>query len=162
PRRSRPGGCMTPSSARTSASGPSTTGTPTAGGPSPPRWPSATCSCSPSGRSSTTSGPGASNWRRPWTPKSQPSPPLPTFASGGWPDDDGVNRPVVSFASNDYLGLTQHPAVIAAAPAALDRWGAGSGAARLIVGSRPVHSELERELAAWKQSQRALLFPTGF
>jgi 8-amino-7-oxononanoate synthase len=77
-------------------------------------------------------------------------------------DDDGVSRPVISFASNDYLGLTQHPAVIAAAHAALDRWGAGSGAARLIVGSRPVHGELEAELADWKQSERALLFPTGF
>jgi 8-amino-7-oxononanoate synthase len=76
--------------------------------------------------------------------------------------DDGDKKPVVSFASNDYLGLTQHPAVIAAAHAALDRWGAGSGAARLIVGSRPVHSELEEELADWKHADRALLFPTGF
>jgi len=74
------------------------------------------------------------------------------------PDD----RPVVSFASNDYLGLTQHPAVVAAARAALDRWGAGSGSARLIVGSRPVHSELEATLADWKQTERAVLFPTGF
>ena len=71
-------------------------------------------------------------------------------------------RAVIAFASNDYLGLTQHPAVIAAAHAALDRWGAGSGAARLIVGSRPVHSELESELAAWKRSESAVLFPTGF
>ncbi len=71
-------------------------------------------------------------------------------------------RPVVSFASNDYLGLTQHPQVIAAAHAALDRWGAGSGAARLIVGSRPVHRELEDALAVWKRSERAVLFPTGF
>ena len=71
-------------------------------------------------------------------------------------------QPVVSFASNDYLGLTQHPAVIGAAHAALDRWGAGSGAARLIVGSRPVHHELEEALAAWKASDRAVLFPTGF
>ncbi|HZQ88320.1 MAG TPA: aminotransferase class I/II-fold pyridoxal phosphate-dependent enzyme, partial [Acidimicrobiales bacterium] len=69
---------------------------------------------------------------------------------------------VVSFASNDYLGLTLHPAVVAAAHEALDRWGAGSGAARLIVGSRPLHSELETELAEWKRSERALLFPTGF
>jgi 8-amino-7-oxononanoate synthase len=76
--------------------------------------------------------------------------------------DDSGSRPVVSFASNDYLGLTQHPSVVAAAHAALDHWGAGSGSARLIVGSRPVHSELERELAAWKRSERALLFPTGF
>src|SRR3954463_534277 len=74
----------------------------------------------------------------------------------------GATRTVVSFASNDYLGLTQHPAVIAAAHEALDRWGAGSGAARLIVGSRPVHSQLEQELAAWKDAERALLFPTGF
>src|SRR3954469_23485330 len=71
-------------------------------------------------------------------------------------------RPVVSFASNDYLGLTQHPDVVAAAHAALDRWGAGSGAARLIVGSRPVHTELEHALADWKRTDAAVLFPTGF
>ena len=71
-------------------------------------------------------------------------------------------RPVVSFASNDYLGLTQHPAVVAAAHAALDRWGAGSGSARLIVGSRPVHSELEAALAEWKHAEAAVCFPTGF
>jgi 8-amino-7-oxononanoate synthase len=52
--------------------------------------------------------------------------------------------------------------VVAAAHAALDRWGSGSGAARLIVGSRPVHSELEHALAAWKGTERAVLFPTGF
>jgi 8-amino-7-oxononanoate synthase len=71
-------------------------------------------------------------------------------------------RAVVAFASNDYLGLTQHPAVIEAAHSAIDRWGTGSGAARLIVGSRPVHSELERALASWKHSEAAVLFPTGF
>jgi 8-amino-7-oxononanoate synthase len=69
---------------------------------------------------------------------------------------------VVSFASNDYLGLTQHPNVVAAAHDALDRWGTGSGSARLIVGSRPVHSALERGLAEWKGMPRAALFPTGF
>jgi 8-amino-7-oxononanoate synthase len=71
-------------------------------------------------------------------------------------------RSVVTFASNDYLGLGSHPVVVAAARAALDRWGAGSGAARLIVGSRPVHSELERAVADWKETERAILFPTGF
>jgi 8-amino-7-oxononanoate synthase len=71
-------------------------------------------------------------------------------------------RPVVSYASNDYLGLTQHPAVVAAAHAALDRWGAGSGSARLIVGSRPVHAELEAALAHWRGTERAVVFPTGF
>ena len=74
------------------------------------------------------------------------------------PDD----RPVVSFASNDYLGLTQHPAVIAAAHAALTRWGTGSGSARLIVGSRPIHTELEAALSAWKHAEAAVCFPTGF
>jgi 7-keto-8-aminopelargonate synthetase-like enzyme len=52
--------------------------------------------------------------------------------------------------------------VIAAAHDALDRWGAGSGSARLIVGSRPIHGELEAELAEWRASDRCALFPTGF
>jgi 8-amino-7-oxononanoate synthase len=73
-----------------------------------------------------------------------------------------AGRPVVTFASNDYLGLTQHPRVVAAAHAALDRWGTGSGASRLVVGSRPIHAELEAELADWKDTEAALLFPTGF
>ena len=71
-------------------------------------------------------------------------------------------QPVVTFASNDYLGLTQHPAVIAAAADALTTYGAGSGAARLIVGSRPIHAELEHALSAWSGRDAALLFPTGF
>ncbi|MFO1537263.1 MAG: aminotransferase class I/II-fold pyridoxal phosphate-dependent enzyme [Actinomycetota bacterium] len=80
--------------------------------------------------------------------------PVGTLTTGG--------PTVVSFASNDYLGLTRHPAVIAAAHAALDRWGSGAGSARLIVGSRPVHSDLERALADWRRSEAAVLFPTGF
>src|SRR5205814_6216140 len=96
----------------------------------------------------------AGQWRRPRD--------LDAAGPTGTLHDDSTTRSVVSFASNDYLGLTQHPAVVAAAHDALDRWGAGSGAARLIVGSRPVHSELEDELADWKVSERALLFPTGF
>jgi 8-amino-7-oxononanoate synthase len=71
-------------------------------------------------------------------------------------------RTMVTFASNDYLGLSHHPAVIAAAHAALDRWGAGSGASRLVVGSRPVHSELEAALAEWKGAEDTVLFPTGY
>ena len=71
-------------------------------------------------------------------------------------------RPVVSFASSDYLGLSGHPAVVAAAQAAIEQWGTGSGAARLISGSRPVHRELENALAAWKATEAALVFPTGF
>lgn len=71
-------------------------------------------------------------------------------------------REVVSFASNDYLGLTAHPKVISAAHAALDRWGSGSGGSRLITGARPIHRELEETLAEWKGTDRAVLFPTGF
>lgn len=69
---------------------------------------------------------------------------------------------VVSFASNDYLGLTQHPSVRSAAAAAIERWGAGSGASRLVVGSRPVHHELEEALAHWRRTEAAIVFPTGF
>jgi len=71
-------------------------------------------------------------------------------------------RSVVSFASNDYLGLSQHPAVGAAATAAIEEWGTGAGAARLIVGDRPLHHRLEAGLAEWKGTEDALLFPTGF
>jgi 8-amino-7-oxononanoate synthase len=71
-------------------------------------------------------------------------------------------RSVVSFASNDYLGLSAHPAVVAAATAALERWGTGSGASRLVTGSRPVHHELEEALADWKGTEAAVCFPTGF
>jgi 8-amino-7-oxononanoate synthase len=84
-----------------------------------------------------------------------------TFDAKG-PAGDLGGRAVVSFASNDYLGLTAHPAVVAAAHAALDRWGAGSAAARLIVGSRPPHPALEAELADWKRTEAAVVFPTGF
>jgi 8-amino-7-oxononanoate synthase len=94
-------------------------------------------------------------------------------ASGQWRhprqlDGDGVTHKlddgqrVVSFASNDYLGLTQHPLVVGAAHDALERWGAGSGSARLIVGARPIHTELELALADWKHEAAAVLFPTGF
>ena len=73
-----------------------------------------------------------------------------------------TGQQVVSFASNDYLGLSQHPKVTAAAIDAVERWGAGSGASRLVVGSRPVHHELELALAAWRATEAAILFPTGY
>lgn len=74
--------------------------------------------------------------------------------------DSGTD--VVSFAGNDYLGLSAHPAVIAAAKGALDQWGAGSGGSHLVTGARPVHRDLETALAEWKGTDRAVLFPTGF
>lgn len=74
--------------------------------------------------------------------------------------DEG--RDAVSFASNDYLGLSLHPAVVAAAHEALERWGAGAGASRLVTGSRPVHHDLEEALAEWRGTEAAVVFPTGF
>ncbi|MFN2607714.1 MAG: aminotransferase class I/II-fold pyridoxal phosphate-dependent enzyme [Acidimicrobiales bacterium] len=74
----------------------------------------------------------------------------------------GAPRAVVSFAGNDYLGLSTHPVVVAAAADALERWGSGAGASRLVTGSRPVHSDLEAALARWKGEEAALLFPTGY
>ena len=78
------------------------------------------------------------------------------------PDGTLDGQTVVSFASNDYLGLSAHPVVVAAAGEALERWGAGAGASRLVTGSRPVHAQLERALAAWKGTDAAVVFPTGF
>jgi 8-amino-7-oxononanoate synthase len=69
---------------------------------------------------------------------------------------------VVSFASNDAFGLSQHPSVKAAAVEAIDRWGTGSGSARVVAGSRKAHEDLEVALADWKDCERALLFPTGY
>lgn len=71
-------------------------------------------------------------------------------------------RSVVSFASNDYLGLAFDPAVTEAAADAARRWGAGSTASRLIVGTRSLHDQLESALAAWKHTEGALVFSTGY
>lgn len=71
-------------------------------------------------------------------------------------------RPMLAFASNDYLGLANHSALKKAAKAALDRYGAGSGASRLITGSLPPHRELEKQLAAFKETEAALAFGSGY
>lgn len=82
-------------------------------------------------------------------------------------DGNGVHvtvggRRVVSFATNDYLGLSSHPFVRAAAHAAIDQFGTSSTSSRLIAGTRSLHAELEAAIAAWKGCERALVFPTGF
>lgn len=71
-------------------------------------------------------------------------------------------RPVLSFASNDYLGLANHSALKKAAQEAIDRYGAGSGASRLITGSLPPHRKLEEQLAAFKETEAALAFGSGY
>jgi 8-amino-7-oxononanoate synthase len=72
------------------------------------------------------------------------------------------DRVLVNFASNDYLGLSQHPSVKAAAKAAIDRFGAGSGASRLVSGTNSSHTHFEEEIAAFKSAERALLFGSGY
>lgn len=100
----------------------------------------------------------AGQWRRPRT--FDAAGPAGILCDPGAPPGHG--RDVVSFASNDYLGLSNHPAVVAAAHRAIDRWGAGSGASRLVTGSRPVHAELESALAEWKGCERSIVTSTGF
>jgi 8-amino-7-oxononanoate synthase len=82
--------------------------------------------------------------------------------AGQWRRIPDHGEGLISFASNDYLGLSRHPAVVAGAHAALDRWGAGAGAARLVAGALPVHAELEAALAECKREPAAVLFPTGY
>jgi 8-amino-7-oxononanoate synthase len=71
-------------------------------------------------------------------------------------------RELISFCSNDYLGLAHDPRVAAAATAALVRYGAGAGAARLVTGDHPPLRALEEKLAAWKGTEAALVFGSGY
>jgi 8-amino-7-oxononanoate synthase len=80
---------------------------------------------------------------------------------------DGIHvarggRRLLSFCSNDYLNLTQHPAIKQAAKAAIDRYGAGAGASRLITGSHPLYAELEERLARLKGAEAACVFGSGY
>ena len=71
-------------------------------------------------------------------------------------------REVLNFSSNDYLGLANHPALKEAATAAIEKFGAGAGAARLISGSQSPHHELENALANFKGTEAALAFSSGY
>lgn len=71
-------------------------------------------------------------------------------------------RRLVSFCGNDYLNLSQHPAVKRAAMEATERWGAGAGASRLVTGNHPLFAALERRLAALKGSEDACVFGSGY
>jgi len=71
-------------------------------------------------------------------------------------------REVINFSSNNYLGIANHPALATAAKDAIERYGCGSGASRLISGNMALHEELEAKLAAFKNTQAALVFNSGF
>ena len=98
----------------------------------------------------------APSWQRPLAAA------LAGQADSAWRRLGGLDPQLLDLASNDYLGLSRYPAVVAAAQAAAAREGVGSGASRLVCGSRPVHAQLEQVLAEWLGRERVLLFPSGF
>ena len=71
-------------------------------------------------------------------------------------------RELLLFCGNDYLGLSRHPRVVKAAQKALERYGVGAGAARLISGTTNAHEALEKKLAQIKGKESALVFAAGF
>ena len=81
-------------------------------------------------------------------------------AEGPWLESEG--RRLLGFCSNDYLGLAQHPQLIAALKRAAADEGVGSGSAHLVCGHRREHAQLEEVLAEWTGRERALLFSTGY
>ncbi len=79
---------------------------------------------------------------------------------GPWLETGGQR--LLSFCSNDYLGLAQHPQVIGALARAARAQGVGSTSAHMICGHRTEHAELEEALAVWTGRERALLFSSGY
>ncbi len=71
-------------------------------------------------------------------------------------------RVLLNLSSNDYLGLAQDPRLIRAAQEAAARWGAGAGASRLVAGHLALHQEVEDKLAAFKGTEAAVIFSTGY
>ncbi len=71
-------------------------------------------------------------------------------------------QPVLDFCNNDYLGLSHHPALIKASAEALEKYGTGTGGARLIGGTLDLHTQLETKIAQFKQTEAALVFNSGY
>src|ERR1035437_1085074 len=71
-------------------------------------------------------------------------------------------RHVINLASNNYLGLCNHPRLVEAAIAATAKYGAGSGAVRTIAGTMRIHMELEEKIAAFKNVAACVVFQSGF
>jgi len=79
---------------------------------------------------------------------------------GLWIERDG--KRLLSFSCNDYLNLTQHPAIKQAAIDAIEKYGVGSGASRLVTGNHPLYAQLEVRLARIKQTEAAVVFGSGY
>jgi 8-amino-7-oxononanoate synthase len=86
---------------------------------------------------------------------------IDTIPVGG-PYVERAGRRLLSFSSNDYLNLTQHPAITRAAEEALRRYGVGAGASRLVTGNHPLYRELESRLARLKGTDDACVFGSGY
>src|SRR2546430_9064921 len=71
-------------------------------------------------------------------------------------------RPTLMFGSNNYLGLTLHPDIVAAAQHAAAEYGAGTTGSRTANGTLAIHEELEREFADWFGKRHAIIFSTGY
>ncbi len=85
------------------------------------------------------------------------------FGAGGRPTvTDGEGRSYLAFCSNDYLGLANHPQLIAAVQQGAQQYGVGAGAAHLVSGHTAAHHQLELDLAAFAGKPVALLFSTGY
>lgn len=79
---------------------------------------------------------------------------------GAWLVADG--KRVLNFCSNNYLGLANHPRLVEGAKKAIDHFGVGPGAVRIISGTNTLHLELERRVAAFKGVESAITFQSGF
>ena len=88
--------------------------------------------------------------------------PLRVLESACEPESRVDGRAVINLASNNYLGLADHPKLIEAAVQAAKQYGAGSGAVRTISGTMSLHMELERRIAAFKNVEACVVFQSGF
>jgi 8-amino-7-oxononanoate synthase len=77
-----------------------------------------------------------------------------------WIERNG--RQLLSFSCNDYLNLSQHPEIKAAAITAIETYGSGSGASRLVTGNHPLYAQLESRLAHFKRTEAACVFGSGY